>query len=175
MLISYLVNRLFNPTRSWPPVQEDAASGNSLCFDLDRGELNGIACGQSLEKLQFLGPAKRNIFYLHWPALGLGLNWIQDKVTQQRHITTFTFYFDHADLPEEGGFPGSFRYQDRKLPLNRELTPSHALEIFGEPAWRNDEDEDEEINLIFEPNSQTEWDFEFGEDRKLKCFIMEAD
>jgi len=134
MLISYLVDRLFNPTRSWPAANEETTKGHSLCFDLDRGELCGVACGQSLEKLRFLGPAKRRNFYLYWPSLGLGVNWSDDQRTRDRLITTFTFYFDHADLSTEGGFPGNFRYQDRKLPLNRELTAPHVLEIFGEPA-----------------------------------------
>jgi len=56
-----------NPTKDWR-----RASGLRLVFDLEWGRLNGVALGDLLDRLSFLGPIENGKCSLPWTERSTG-------------------------------------------------------------------------------------------------------
>ena len=147
-----------NPTRRW---QFDPSV--PLVLDLDQHTLGGVAVGQPLERLSFLGKGFPRGPSLAFPALGLAVSEADGL------LADLIFYFGHPAEPDGGTFVGIVRHH--RLPLNLSAAVSEAWlrDRLGEPYWRDDDGQ--EVILFYE-HGQNEWQIEFADDGRLKCWVI---
>lgn len=130
-----------DPTERW---REDLKVG--LLADLDRFELNGVAFGEEVERLSFLGRSESRPF--EYPSKGLLLD------VDEPSLDGFVLALRRdADLGAPTGrrvqpFAGRVRIGGRDLEPHELRGEGDFVGAWGDPFWR-DEDEDE-VLLFFE-------------------------
>ena len=147
-----------NPTRRW---QFDPAI--PLLLDLDQHTLCGIAVGQPLERLSFLGKGFPHGQILAFPALGLAVSETDGLIGE------LIVYFGHATEPDGGTFAGAVRHRSQALELSAATSEAWLRARLGEPYWRDDDGE--EVILFYE-HGQCEWQVELAADSRLKCLVL---
>jgi len=152
-----------NPTRDW-----ERPSNLRLTFDLDCGELNGVGLGQRLDRLSFLGPIEDReglrAGEYRYCSFGLSVGCYNDA----QIIDCFDIVQKDRYLPQYRPFSDICHYLGENLDLGR-LTEESAIETFGSPFWKDQDDE--EIILFYEfPNR--EWQVEFALDRTFNRIIV---
>lgn len=147
-----------NPTRRW---QFDPSV--PLVLDLNRHTLAGVAVGQPLERLSFLGKGIARSPIIAFPSLGLAVNEADGLIDE------LMVYFGHPAEPDGGRFSGTTRYDGLQLDLSSSIPETWLRERLGEPYWR---DEDFEEAILFYEFGQHEWQIEFADDGKLKCWVI---
>ena len=135
-----------------------------LVLDLDAHQLCGVGIGDSLERLSFLGRGKLHSSLAVFPDKGLAIG-----CSQELRIEEISVFVGHQAEPAGGAFSGTFRHHKSPCPLSRETTERDLRQAFGEPYWRN-QDDDETI-LFYEWRS-CEWQVELAADGCLKCLVI---
>jgi hypothetical protein len=152
-LLRFLLSR-FNPTWGW---EEDPTLTPLL--NLDEHRFSSIATGEPIEKLSFLGRGKVTRFGLAWPRKGIAVS------VNEGRIGEIGIYFGHLAEADFGEFVGSIQYRGMPLRLTRETTESSICSLFGQPYWR---DQDEEEIILFYEFPEREWQVEFDLNGTLK-------
>ncbi len=142
-----------NPTREWRP-----NLARPLTFDLDAGALNGVALGESLERLSFLGPDEGGTSFRDgnfcYYSLGLCVN----CDVSDNKITSFNVIVSDPIEPQYQPFSGRVVRKGQTIDLAA-LTPENCVEEFGEYYWL---DRDEEESIVFYEFAGCEWQIEFN-------------
>jgi hypothetical protein len=146
-----------NPTRTW---REDLSK--SLLLDLDTHRFCGVGIGEPAQTLSFLGPATRWSYLLEFPNHGLAIQ-------GDSSITELNYYFGHREERSGGTFRGGIRHRGEALTLSATTTEEELLALFGQPYWR---DADDDETILFYEFPEREWQVEFGTDGRLKCFVL---
>ena len=147
-----------NPTRRW---QFDPAV--PLVLDLDQHTLGGIAVGQPLQRLSFLGKAFPRGSCLAYPALGLAVSEADGLIVE------LIVYFGHPSEPDGGTFAGPIRHRGELLEMSATADEPWLRTRLGEPYWRDDDGE--EVILFYEHGPQ-EWQLELAGDGRLRCLVL---
>jgi len=150
-----------NPTKDWrrdPDLR--------LTFDLERGTLNGVGLGDSLDRLSFLGPVEdrtglRSGEYRYF-SLGLFVGCNEGQIADYYIVQRDRF------APQYRPFAGVCCYRGEHLDLGR-LTEEFFVENVGLPFWRDQDDD--EILLFYEFPSR-EWQVEFALDGTLNVILV---
>jgi hypothetical protein len=151
-----------NPTKKWV-----ADPSVPLVVDLDGHHLCGVGLGEPFERLAFLGPARLD-WDFGFPAKGVSVG------VEEGRIDSFTIYFNPAATPwfKDGGmasFTGSLRYRGRELTLSEISREDTLLRTFGEPYWR---DADDDEVLWFYEFPDREWQLEVSPEGRLRALIL---
>ena len=153
-----------DPTQSWianPTV--------SLELDLDRHMLGGVRLGEPVERISGLGPpdnlkATRD-GCCEYKALGLQVGFDGGR------IDSFQLVFAEAEyLSGYTPFAGPIRHHGQALALDSNTTLDDFMARFGEPYWRDDDDD--ETILFYEFAADFEWQVEVDEDSRLKALLL---
>jgi hypothetical protein len=119
----------------------------------------GVAIGDPVESLSFLGPATHWSAYLAFPNHGL-------CISNSPQVEELQFFFGHAQENDRGVFQGTIMHRGSPIVLRANDSEEALVARFGEPFWR-DADDDEETLLFYE-FSEGEWQIEFGKNGRLK-------
>lgn len=156
-----LVRALFswrNPTRSWI-----ADRARPLVLDLDAHCFNGVAIGDSLQRLSFLGIATPRLGMLRYPDDGIAL------AADDGCLAELQIFFGHPAESRAGKFAGELRFRGERLPLSCASNEQQLTAHFGEPYWH---DADLGETILFYELGPVEWQVELGSDGRLKCFVL---
>jgi hypothetical protein len=151
-----------NPTRKW-----SADPSVPIVLDLDRHRLSDIGIGDRYERFAFLGRGRWGGATIAYPERGIHL-WTDANGL----VSGFSLFFGHPDEPREGQFSGTVRFQGDKLNLDCGRSEHEIQDRFGEPYWR---DLDDNEVILFYEFAACEWQIEFGTDGRLKCWIICGD
>lgn len=158
-----LLQRLFG--KSHPSDCWIAHPGLKLVFDMSRHALCGVCIGDPVERLSALGPPESRKYLddgcYSYPSRGVEI-WADDGIVKDFTITVTR----DGSLPGFEPFQGTFIHSERNLRLSSSSTERHFAYTFGEPYWR-DADEDE-IILFYEWKNDIEWQVEFTSAGSLK-------
>ncbi len=150
-----------NPSLEWPPYK-----GQPLEFDCDTSRLNGVAVGDRLVEIEFLGPdesgEKRKVTHLQYRSLGLAV-----PIHRQK-IDGWDFIFSDPLFPGYESFAGRFVSGGETIPLAT-WTEREIVEHFGPP--REIDRDDTEI-ILFYDRGEYEWNFELSLDSRLECLLV---
>src|SRR5436190_15645553 len=135
-----------------------------LVLDLDAHQLCGVGIGDSLERLSFLGRGKLHSSHASFPDKGLAFG-----CGQELRIEEISVFFGHQAEPDGGAFPGIFRSRNLPCPLSRETMERDLCLTFGEPYWR---DQDDDETILFYEWGDREWQVELAGDGCLKCLVI---
>ena len=148
------------PTSDWP-----AGDGRELCFDFDKNALCGVAISERMERLRFLGPAedakaadKHDSLYYWSKGLFVSLD--------NGRIDSFVLYWVDCHEKRFAPFAGKCVSHGQEASFNRETKEQQFVRLWGEPYWRDAEDEDE-ILLFFE-RGNVEWQVELDASGNLQ-------
>lgn len=156
-----------NPTRHW-----HADPAWALSLDLDEHRLCGVGIGEPMESLAFLGPAASWSYEWEFPHHGITL------LEDDHGLAEFAVYFVRQPAFTRTSrqfrpFLGSIAYRGTSLELSAEHDEARVLSLFGEPYWR-DADEEETI-LFYEFDTRAgerEWQIEFDAAGRLRCLSI---
>jgi hypothetical protein len=156
-----------NPTRHW-----HADPARAITLDLDEHRLCGVGIGELMQTLAFLGPAASWSYEWEFPHLGITL------LEADHGLAEFAVYFGRPTAFTRTSrqfrpFSGSIAYRGTSLELSAEHDESSVRSLFGEPYWR-DADEEETI-LFYEFASRAgerEWQIEFDAAGLLRCLSI---
>jgi hypothetical protein len=139
------------PTRDWP-----AGDGRELCFDFDKNALCDVAIGERMERLRFLGPAKDAQMArqecLNYPSKGFYVHHDNGR------IASYVIFYEDCRDNKYTPFAGKCIVGGREAAFSRETTEQQLVQLWGEPYWR-DTDDDDEIVLYYERDN-VEWQVE---------------
>jgi len=161
-ILVWLITRPPDKTKDWR-----RETDLELTVDFKRGSLNGVSLGSRAERLSFLGPAEDRSAArdgcLQYFSLGL-------CVELERDGTIMSYMIVHRDPYEErySPFPGSALHGEQTLDVS-ELTEDLAVGQLGEPASR--EEDDEEIILYYK-KGDFQCEFEFDTESRFKCVVL---
>lgn len=131
-----------HPTKHW---REDRSV--PLLADLDRFELGGVGLGAEIERLSFLGRSESRFF--DYPRKGLQLDADEDGCFAGFSLALRRDAYLAAHLRGRvRAFPGYIRVKGRKKQPHEFRDERDFVEGWGEPYWRDEDDE--EILLFFE-------------------------
>ncbi len=147
----------WNPTRAWIESGDPA-----LLLDLDQQRFCGVAIGEPIARLSFLGPASRWSHALEFPGHGLALG-------GEERIEQVSLFFGHADEPEQGRYRGGIVHRGASAALSCNDDEPRLAALFGEPFWR---DADADETILFYEFGVVEWQIELGSDGRLKCLSL---
>ena len=153
MTIWQTVKNWWNPTRHW---QVDPA--RPLILDLDTHRFCGVAIGDSVESLSFLGPAARWSADLAFPNHGL-------CISNSPNLEEVQCFFGHPQEKDQGKFGGTIVHRNAPIELGADSSEEACVEWFGDCYWR---DADDDEVLLFYEFSASELQIEFGTDDRLK-------
>jgi hypothetical protein len=158
-----LFRRSQNPTSDWerPP-------GLQLTFDLESSALNGVALGQPLASLSFLGPAEDRTSVLcgEYGYFSLGL--VVDCHNDKNVVDGFELVNRDLDASRYQAFVGDCRCGGAGLRLDR-VTPTFLQERFGPPYWKNEDDDE---TILFYEFPGVEWQVELGPEARLNRIVV---
>ncbi|MBI5168084.1 MAG: hypothetical protein HZA61_01210 [Candidatus Eisenbacteria bacterium] len=109
--------------------------------DFVKGSLSGVALGEDVERLSFLGPADSageacaGVF--GYNALGLAL------MSDGGKLASITVLLTGSPGGKHAAFAGIFRVRDNRHVLPPETTEAEIVTLFGEPAARAEQKDDE--------------------------------
>ncbi len=119
--------------------------GRSLARDLEvdvvKGSLAGVALGEDVERLSFLGPADSageacaGVF--GYDALGLAL------MSDGGRLGSITLLLTGSPGGKHAAFAGVFRVHGHRHVLPPETTEAEIVTLFGEPTARAEQKDDE--------------------------------
>ena len=123
-----------------------ADSRVELVADFDAFTLNGVGFGESVEGLPFLGPGPTDSHA--FPGQGLSVDVTENKLDGFLVALGAKAFISGCKPGDVQPFVGTIRMGGRAW-YPRELTHErHFTEVFGEPYWRDVDDE--EVLLFFE-------------------------
>jgi hypothetical protein len=153
-----------NPTDVW---KADAGSVSELDFDFTTHSLSGIKLGDSSPLLWKLGPpedkteSRQGAFCYYSKGFRAEV--------ENGLITGFTLFWNEALHRPYANFQGVCRYRGQVLPLKAGCSEQEIRGFFGEPYWR---DEDEEEVLLFYEFKNLEWQIEISCGDGLTTFLV---
>lgn len=158
--LDWLLNRR-DPSADWT-----ADPGRVLALDLEASALGGVAPGEPVERLAFLGPPEnpwpsRNGIY-SWPELGFRAD------AENGLLEAFILFW-----PREGGLPrpfaGPVAWRGKPLALSASTRREELERLFG-PPYHAQEDDAEPV--LYYEHGDVEWQIEFGEDGGLLEWML---
>jgi hypothetical protein len=156
-----------NVTQEWV-----AEPGLVPWFDFGRHALCDVPLGEPFVRLRSLGPAEGGLpgseGEYEYYGLGLGVG------TRKGRCASFSLYFaERESLTSKGArfapFPGRCVLAGERLELSASTSEADFVARFGEPYWR-DVDDDERL-LFYEFGGDLEWQVEFDEQGHLACML----
>ena len=148
-------------TRDWA-----AEPGLQLVLDLDRAALIGVPLGAKYEDLFRLGPAEdpeaAKTGELRYLSRGVAATVIKGKIAS--YFVVFSQGYEGFDA-----YPGEARIGGKSVLLSALTTEAALLDRFGEPYWR---DEDDDETLLFYERGEVEWQIEIDENSQLRCLTL---
>jgi len=130
-----------HPTKHW--VQDRNVR---LLADLDRFELSGVALGDDIERLSFLGRSESRFY--DYPEQGLQLDVDEGCLTGFSLALRRDVYLGADFRGRVHAFAGSIRMKGRSRGPHELQGESDFADVLGDPYWRDEDDE--EILLFFE-------------------------
>ncbi len=166
--------------REWLPRRADLTAGwirapdLRLLLDFHGGSLCGVALGDPVERLAFLGPTDRSAGPeddLEYLSLGLSVGYTAGNIDFYG-----LWWQDHLGAGYRR-YAGAVLLGGRAVALGP-VTPEHeVLEAFGPPYWRDQDDE--ETILFYEPRDAsgrvTERQVELDDRGALRALLVLAD
>lgn len=158
--LDWLLNRR-DPSAEWT-----ADPGRALALDLEASSLGGVATGDPVERLAFLGRPENP-----WPSRGASYLWhgrgFQVGVEAGR-VDCFIFYW-----PKDGGLPrpfaGPVSWRGKPLALGASTRREDLERLFG-PPYHAQEADDEPV--IYYEHGDVEWQIEFRGDGGLREWML---
>lgn len=155
-----------NPTKGWRRTED-----LQLDFDLEHATLNGVRLRDNRDGLSFLGPVEDRAALacrdLGYSSLGLLIG-CSDK---DNTVDCFLLVQRDPCCPEYQPFPGRCHYRGKSVSLEQ-FSEQVFLRDFGEPYWR---DEDDEEIILFYEFPEFEWQVELTLDGRFKVLLIVAD
>lgn len=152
------LQKWWNPTFDW--VEDPQVP---LVLDFDAGRFCGVALGEPLERLRFLGNGRVDGCEYQFVEKGVVIGGY-DRVIQE-----VILFFGHPDEPDRGYFRGMFQHRGERIESAALRTESLILERLGEPYWR---DEDSGETILFYERRGFELQIELGLDSTLKSIVL---
>ena len=117
-----------------------------MLADLDRLELGGVDLGEDVERLSFLGRSESRFF--DYPSKGLQLDVDEGSFAGFTLALRRGVYLGSRPGGRVQAFAGSIVIKGRNWRAHEFVGERDFLEVWGEPYWRDEDDE--EILLFFE-------------------------
>lgn len=150
-----------NPTRKW--VENPMVA---RAVELDRHAFCGVAAGEPFDGLSFLGRSRIHPHIHTWheyPHEGLRVD------VKEGAVESFIFTLTRDEDDDLTPYAGLLRYRGSALALHRIATHEGVVSTFGEPWWREDDEED--VTLFYEFGGKFEWRFEGASDGRM-CLMF---
>jgi hypothetical protein len=168
----------------------DRMNPSALTFDFDGWKLNGVAIGEDVSRLAFLGeevPTERSrpVWFeelvnrftrrkaryledsiLEYAPYGLAIEF------QENIILGYMFFLKHSTLSGYEAYRGAFVNGRQPLSLTPHTTRADLIELFGEPTPQQGEERDPDHPWL--TYIQGEWDLTFSLDDDGQLETIEA-
>lgn len=156
--LNKLLGRQPNRTFSW-----QATPGEPLTVDLTTHRFCGVAIGDSIDNLSFLGPSENPYERVHtYNYFRRGFYLVDDD--GRLETVVFLLALDPS-MPKVRPFEGSWLHNGRPLPITTQTQPQDLRRDYGEPFHEYTEPEGDLIWFYEFPG--VEWQFAWTKDGQL--------
>jgi hypothetical protein len=154
---------------AWP-----AAPNLEVVFDTATQRLCGVSLGSDIHSAARFGPPEnrhptRDLAYDYYQR-GLSLCTEDGAIVEFLLVFLQGWGFSHGTKPPFAPFTGTIERNGESLPITPRTTLDEFVALFGEPWWRDD-DEDETI-LFYEFRPNVEWQVEFNPQQTLAAWTI---
>ncbi len=150
-----------NRTADWPAILNSA---DVLQVNLDTHRFGGVAIGDPIDKLSFLGPAA-NCYQItemyHYPKQGFYIT------EDDGRLEAVIFLWNPAPEPS---FVGQWVYDNQPFPIHAQTQPAQVEAMWGKPTKAYTEEMGELVWLY--QFSTVEWEFAWTPESSLESIEM---
>jgi hypothetical protein len=157
-----------DPSAAWP-----AAPNLQVVFDTATHRLCGVSLGSDIHSATRFGPPEnrhpaRDLAYDYYQR-GLSLRTEDGAIVEFLLVFLQSWGFSHGTKPF-APFTGTIERNGENLPITPRTTLDEFVALFGEPWWRDDDDEETILFYEFRPN--VEWQVEFNPQQELAAWTI---